>query len=435
MRHLLAERLRNTFYYGWIVAGVVFTSNMVTFSVNPTFGLFVVPLEQEFGWERSLIARSLTLGTVMGALLSPGLGMLLDRFGTRRVMALFGTLGGLCYALLGLTHQVWQFNLLMGLAFALTTTSVGQLMGGVVVNRWFVRRRGRAMGSVMVGASLGAFLLVPLQTWLINGAGWRWAYAVHGALMLLLVAVPALLLLIDLPEQAGLGGHEELGGAPTQSPIGQTPSTHTRSEPAWTLGQAARTRAFWFTLAGVMLGSFSVMGYFIHAVPHMESVGFSRSLAGAAWSTFFLVGVGSKFLWGFVIERTGVRWSLVFLFAAEAAGLVMLLVARSPIALFTYAVVNGLGHGPYLQLLAMVWAEYFGRRSLGAIQGAVQPAIVISASMGPWAAGYLFDLHGNYTLFLLIAIVFCLAAALLFMITPPPQPRGVPAGVSSPVPS
>jgi MFS family permease len=420
-RDRLAARTKDRIYYGWVIVGVVYTANLVAFAINPTFGLFVTPLEQEFGWSRGTLARSITLGTVFGALLSPMLGSLIDRIGLRMLIGWSGIAASFCFIGLAWVREAWQYNLLLGMAFGLMTTGIGQVMGSVAVSRWFVRRRGRAMGIVMMGASTGGLLWVSLVTVLIATVGWRLTFVVQGVITALLIALPVFLLMIDSPESLGVSDQGSSTGR-------DGPGSAGADEYHWTIRQAARTRAFWMTLAGVMVGSFSVTGYFAHAVPIMESHGISRAVASAAWATFFFTGIAAKFVWGFVIERVSVRYSLMICLLAEAAGIALLLVAQTPAAVFAWAVCNGLGHGPFLQLLAMVWADYFGRRSLGAIFGTVQPFIVVAGSLGPWAAGALFDWQGDYRLFLEIAFALALVSAAVFALDPPPRAGTAAAG-------
>ncbi|HKJ00409.1 MAG TPA: MFS transporter [bacterium] len=420
INYWVAKRLGRHFYYGWAVAGVALVANLSAFSFNALFGLFITPLQATFGWDRADIARAIPIGTTMGATIAPGLGFLIDRIGTRKLMVGFGLGAGVCLVSLSTVRQVWQFDLVMSLLYPLAWIGVGQMIGSINVSRWFVRRRGRAMGIVMMGASLGAVLLIPVCTFVIQHSGWRLAYVVLGGLAVLFISVPAFLVLVDRPEQLGLDDHPELkspGGGRGAGGAAGVP------EAMWSLREAMGTRSFWMTLLGLMMGTLAVQGYFVHAVPHMEARGFSRVMAGAVWSLFFTTGVVAKFLWGFIIERIGVRVALVTLFLGEAVGLYLLLTASTPAMLFTYAVVNGLLHGPYLQLQAMVWADYFGRNALGRIYGVAQPAIVVAGSMGPWLGGHLFDLSGNYTHFFRLGIVLCLCAALLFLVTPPPRQR------------
>lgn len=444
----LAQRLDRRLYYGWVIVGVVFIANIAAFAINPSFGLFVGPLEQEFGWDRGTLARSLTLGTVVGAAVSPLLGALSDRVGVRSLMVACGTVAALCFALLSQVQQAWQYNLLLGTCYGVMTTGIGSVLGSVAVSQWFVRRRGRAMGIVMMGASGSGLVFVLLHSLLLATLGWRAAYLIQGALTLVLIVLPAWFLLIDRPET--IGAQDEGGARPAAkaepAPAAQpasaqptavqttaaqpsvtareappAPAPAAQDEHSWSLADAAKTRAFWVTLAGVMIGSFPVIGYFAHAVPILQSHGLSAGVAASAWATFFVTGILAKFVWGFAIERLSVRYSLAICFAAEAAGLFLLSQASSPLGAFAWAVLNGLGHGPYLQLLAMVWADYFGRRSLGAIFGTVQPFIVFSASLGPWVAGLLYDAGGSYDLFLRIAIGMTVVAGAIFLLDPPPR--------------
>lgn len=437
----LAQLFKGRLYYGWMVVAVIFSANLIAFNINPTFGLFITPLEQEFGWTREMISRSITLGTITGAVLAPVLGILMDRIGIRFLMLVSGLIASLLFLMLGWVREVWQYNFLMGMIFAILHTGVGQIMASVSISRWFFRRRGRAMGVVMMGASMGAMLFIPLDAFLINQLGWRDTYLAHALGSLLLIVLPVYLFMSNLPEKLNLGAHDEFlirsktGGNDQKDDESQTEEMEAEREAgvevSWTLREASRTRAFWLTLVGVMIGSFPVMGYFVHAIPHMENMGVSRTLASSVWTTFFVVGMGAKFAWGFIIERFGVRRCLVALFLFEAAGMGLLLYADTPELLFAYAILNGLGHGPYLLLLAMVWAEYFGRKSIGKIYGTVQPAIVIASSLGPWVGGYSYDLTGNYTLFFLVGIALALLAALIFILDhPPTKPVATPSGAA-----
>jgi len=417
LAHRLARRLDRRLYYGWIVVGVIFTANTAAFAINPTFGLFVAPLEHEFGWDRGTLARSLTLGTVVGAVVAPLLGALCDRIGVRRLIVACGLVAAAALMLMSQVRQAWQYNLLLGTCYGVMTTGIGSVLGSVAVSQWFVRRRGRAMGIVMMGASSSGLVFVLLDTLLLATLGWRAAYLVQGVLTLALIVLPAWLLLIDRPETVGRSDET----APPPSHRSPTNTPPAGGEFSWTLREAAKTRAFWMTLLGVMVGSFPVIGYFAHAVPILQSHGVSAGLAASAWATFFTTGILAKFAWGFAIERLSVRYSLAICFAAEALGLVLLARAAEPVGVFAWAVCNGLGHAPFLQLLAMVWADYFGRRNLGAIFGTVQPFILFAASLGPWVAGLVYDASGSYDFFLRVAIGMTLVAGAVFLFDRPPR--------------
>lgn len=415
----IAERLGRRVYYGWVIVGVMFSANLSAFVFGTVFGLFFTPLEAEFGWDRSLISIAPLFGTVLAAVLAPMFGYMTDRFGSRLLMVVLGLTAALGHVLLSRIDAVWQFNILIGVVYAFPVTGIAWMMSTVNINRWFSRRRGRAMGIVMMGASGSAMIFVPVVTFTIAVIGWRETYAMLGAVNVLFIVLPAFFLAVDIPEQLGLGDHSEL-----KSPLGADRATLSRLDADWRLGQAARTRTFWMILTAIAFGNFAVQGYFIHAYPHMESLGFSRLNASAVWGAFFFVGVIAKFFWGFIIERIGVRTGLVILFLGESLGLYLLNNAGSLNALYFYAAFNGLAHGPFLQLLAMVWADYYGKKAIGRIYGAVQPAILISGSMGALSGGLLFDLTGDYKLFFNICIALTLASAFLFLMAKPPIPPG-----------
>ncbi|MCH7479471.1 MAG: hypothetical protein IIA14_15400, partial [SAR324 cluster bacterium] len=116
------------------------------------------------------------------------------------------------------------------------------------------------------------------------------------------------------------------------------------------------------------------------------------------------------------------------LFLGEGLGLFLLFSAQSPRDLFVYAGVTGFCHGPFLQLMAQVWGDYFGRNSIGRIYGAVQPVVVLAGAAGPLLGGFLFDLFGNYQLFLRLLMGMAWFAALVFALDTPPVKRGAPLG-------
>ena len=420
----MARRLEHRVQYGWVIVGVMFVSNLVSFSAGPTFGLFITPLEQEFGWSRGAISFAPTLGTLFGASLSPWFGILMDRLGARPLLITWGLLSALALGLLSQINSLWQFYVLFGFVYAIMASGMGLLSSGVVITRWFHRRRGRAMAIVMMGASCGAFMFITLLSSLIENHSWRIAYLVQGSFAILLVVLPVSWLLINTPEDLkGKTAHEK--DTLEEDPAGLKQSDKHGSVESWSLREAARTRSLWLTLVGAVLGAFSVAGYFSHAVPHMESLGFSRGIASSAWGTFFFTGIFAKFVWGFITEWTSVRWALVLLYLGETLGLYLLLNATEPTDLFVYAVVTGFCHGPFLQLSSQVWGDFFGTEAVGRIYGAVQPAIVLSSAIGPLVGGLLYDWQGDYTLFLKGLMGLTLCTALIFIFNPRPGKQPV----------
>ncbi len=275
------------------------------------------------------------------------------------------------------------------------------------------------MAIVMMGASGGGLLFVLVQTYMIETVGWRTTYLAMGGFAIIFIFLPAFFFMSNSPAQLGLSGHSELSRKPKEPGRDQLAI----SDRSWTLREALATRTLWMLLLGTMLGAMVVSGYFVHAVPHMENAGFSRALIGSAWATFFIVNMISKLVWGFIIERITGRWGLVFLSLGEGLGLYLLLSAKVPSDLYLYAFVTGFCHAPFLPLMAMVWGDIFGQKSIGKIYGAMQPAIASAASLGPILGGIFFDRLGNYRLFLQVLIGATLLAAIVFLMVPSPRKK------------
>lgn len=419
----LAARVQKRFYYGWVIVVAVMISNLAAFGNNSTFGLYITPLENEFGWSRAAIALGPTLATIFGALMAPVMGFLVDRFGVRPFLIGGSAMAALGFFWLGNSHSLWQFYVGYSIIWSILFPGVGLLVSNVLVTRWFVRHRSRAMGMVMMGASGSGLLFINVQSYFIETFSWRTAWMFQGGFVILLATLPALALIIENPERVGIpvrGAEKPLAG--TGKPGAGQPAV----EQSWTLHEALRMRAFWLTLVGGVLGSVAVSGYFAHTVPHLENLGFSRQMASAAWSVFFLVGIFAKLLWGFIAEVLTTRWSMVALYLGEATGIYILMTAAETTDLFVFAVVGGFMHGPFLQFGNQVWGDYFGRKSIGRIYGAAQPPIVLGNALGPILGGVLYDLTGNYRRFLQVLIGMALLAAALFIVNPPPKKAGQP---------
>ncbi len=425
LRARLAARIEHRLYYGWVIVAVVFVSNLVTFSPNTSFGLFVTPFEAEFGWSRGMIAVAPTAGTLFGALFAPFLGRVVHRVGVRPLMVGGGLFGAACYLLLGQISAVWQLYLLYGAMFGVLSIGGGFLVSNVSITTWFVRRRGRAMATVMMGSSLGGLVFITVQSLLIEHLGWRAAFMAVGLFVLALVVLPGLLLMSNAPEQLGLAGHGELKPERTA----RRPKDEAAPGGAdWSLREAMGVPTFWLIWFGIMMNNLMVAGYFANNVPHMENLGFSRLTAGTAWATFFFVGVFAKFAWGFIVEFTTVRWGLVLLNLGELLGLYLLASARSSLDLYVYAVVHGFCHGPWLALSTQVWGDYFGRGSIGKIYGTVQPGIVLAGAVGPWLGGFIYDRTGSYELFYRILMGLMLFGTVIYAVAKPPKRRAAGDG-------
>src|SRR5919109_5177128 len=192
------------FYYGWFVLALCFLTTLTSAGVRSSPSVLIHPLETEFGWTRAAIASAVSMNLLLFGIASPISGWLLDRYGPRKVM-----LGSLSLLVVGVSgtiamNRFWQFFLVWGIIVGLGAGGVGSVLTATVGNRWFVAKRGLALGILGSASSTGQLIFLPLFMAMITYAGWR-----MGSMTLIVVAVslfPLIYLFMrDDPSDVGLG--------------------------------------------------------------------------------------------------------------------------------------------------------------------------------------------------------------------------------------
>ena len=442
-------------FYGWAIVAVACASAYAEVAVfNSVLSIFMRPLGEEFGWSRSSVSLAITLGSILSGVLAPFTGRLVDRWGARLVLVVAGAIMTLCLFSLASVGSLWHFYLAFALGRAMTSGAIS-LASSVAVSNWFVRRRGRALALVQVTSRGGTATLPALTLTLAQAFGWRAAWAALGAIVLAVAILPAALFVRRRPEDLGLlpdgdspsalagslgrppgdapspppyqGGVR--GGSPDQGGVRGGPSAARRPEYAWTLDEAWRTAAYRILVPVTSLGSMVVGAINLHLVPLYLDRGIPAAAAVGALSTTAVVAVAAALVWGLAAERLPVRYAFFGALLSGAAGVGLLLLTRDVTLAFLSAAVYGLAFGSMRPLINLAWADYFGRLTLGRIQGSAYLLEMVFSAAGPYLAGLAFDLAGSYdpALWLFLVLSLVAAVAVLF-ITPPHPPNRVPAG-------
>ena len=377
-------------------------------------GLFIKPMNESLGWSRGAISIAISLRSVFSALPGPVVGPWIDRLGPRPFMLWGAVASGLSTAALALVTQLWQFYLLYGVIGSVALIGIGNLVTGTAVAKWFVRKRGRAMGIADLGTAVGIALLIPVVELLISRYGWQGAWVALGVLTTA-VMVPAALLMWREPEDYGLVPD----GFTTEVASEQTDGD-AQMEPEWTRAQVLRTPTFWLLLLAFNAGGLGLMGVLAHQIPHITDRGFSDAQAAFALSIWAVCSGVSRVVFGFLAERIHARYLIAVVMVGSSAGVALLLWLPNLWVLYAFAVVYGLFRGAYVLMMTLVWADYYGRRFLGSIRGIAIPLSLVSSAGGPILAGFLFDARGDYTLALQVFTACYLLAGLLALLAPPP---------------
>jgi MFS family permease len=421
-------------FYGWVIVGVSF---LIGFTESGVFqnilSIFMKPMVDEFGWSRASVTGAIAFGSVCGGLLSLAIGPILDRYGPRMV-----SFCGIFFLSLGLgalmyVQHIWQLYLFFG-AGRMIAVGALSLVTSVSIANWFVHYRGRAMGIKGIGERLGGALLPLMVQFLILYLGWRMAWGVLGGVVFLMSGIPALVLLRHRPEDMGLlpdGASFPSEKKGTDDSSREEEGAGDGHEPVWTRAQSTRTRAFWTLTLLSCLIPFLQAGINFHIYPFLTDQGFSQTTAVLILTTMAVSGMAGSVAWGMLTERFHIQNTM----AANVIGGGLIFLALywavhfkigDPLGtgiVFVMAALHGLFHGGRNPMLSVIWANFFGRRSMGSIYSLVNPFYFTANAIGPIFAGFCFDLSGSYAFpFYFFVVIFFISGMVSMRMRPPGDP-------------
>jgi len=395
-------------FYGWWVVLASAAGLSVHFGpvITMSFGIFIKPSSQEFGWGRADISLAFTFATLAIVILQPVTGLLIDRVGARRVILPGAALLGCSVMAISLsTADLWFYYLLFTITGVVGTAS-NPVSYSKIVAGWFDRRRGLALALAVTGSSLATIIWPKTAQLLISGYGWRTAYLVMGAVMIA-VAVPAITLwLRDKPEDMGL----RIDGLPETepNPAGDDESTNSQG---LSFREARRTAVFWLMISAFALVSFSFHGTLIHLVPMLTDRGISPGVAASATSVLAVGIISGRLATGLLLDRYFAPYVALAFFCCATVGLV-LLASEQPVAIvFAAAVLLGLAEGAELDIMPYMVSRYFGLKAFGTIYSYAFSAFILGGVLGPYLMGATFDKSGSYAGAMPVMITLPLLAA------------------------
>jgi len=398
---------RRVFYGWWLLAAAVISMALGSGVSFWSFGLYVEPLESEFGWSRAEVSFGFSLSLLISGVVAPLIGRWIDTRGPRSAILIGSVLTALSYLLLAQTNALWQWYV-----FSAINAIVRQLMFFMpfmaLISRWFDRRRGVAVSILGSGFSLGGFVVVPLMNAAIGGLGWRGAFVVSALAIAALFIPVGWFIVRDSPADVGA----EVDGAPPLADGLPSPPLE-----GLTLREALRTPLFWTLAFALMLLFFGMFGWLVHQVPFYESVGISRRTAALIVSLTAGLGIGTRLVVGSFADRIP-RFEVlaIVLVASLIASMVTLAISTSTAAIVVFLVfwVGGTAGGPIIE--ALLLTRSFGVAHFGTILGAVVVVETLGQIISPTIAGAIFDRTGSYDLAVFLFIGTFSASLVLFLI-------------------
>lgn len=399
-------------FYGWIVVGGAFLVLFLAYGTQYAFGVFFSALLAEFGWSRAGLAGAFSLYAFVYSSFALVTGRLTDRWGPRAVIAVGGGFLGLGLVGMSRVSALWQPFVLYGVVAALGMSTAYVPCNATIV-RWFVRRRGLAVGIASAGGSLGTFALPPVAHLLVTQLGWRGAYVAFGLAIAVALNVIALLMRRD-PESLGLRPDGD-----AVPPAGLVPET----ERSFTVGEAVRTPAFWRLFAVFSATWVPVFIPLVHLVPHARDLGVDPLWASTLVSALGIAAVVGRLLMGGASDRLGRRPALAVAFAAQALAFAGLAWASTLSGLYVATLAFGFSYGTVSTLFPAVVSDFFGRAHAGSLVGLLFALAAPTAALGPLGAGWAYDLYRDYGLAWWAAAGFNLLALFALAFARPPARR------------
>ncbi|BAY46214.1 major facilitator transporter [Scytonema sp. HK-05] len=412
---------RRSLHYGWLVAGLTFLALLVAAGIRATPSVLIVPLEHEFGWSRATISLAISINLILYGLIGPFAAAVLEQIGIRRTMVFALALLGVGVSLTTLMSASWQLVLLWGVVVGSGTGVIALVLGAVVVNRWFVERRGLVLGVLTASTATGQLVFLPMLASLVERFGWRSAVLTIAGVAVLIIPLIALLMRVreagalrHRPSQVGLrafGDHSETVEVRHRSvnPIASTLST---------LRLGMRRRDFWllsgsFFICGAstngLIGTHLIPACIDHGIPEIKAAGLL-----AVMGIFDFVGTTAS---GWLSDRWNNRHLLFWYYGLRGLSLIFLPFSFDPhfYGLSIFAVFYGLDWIATVPPTVRLTTNVFGKEKAGVMFGWIVAAHQIGAATAAFGAGALRTWQGSYLQAFILSGILCLIAAVLVL--------------------
>jgi predicted MFS family arabinose efflux permease len=373
---LLKDEESSIHFTGWQVAAAAFVGVMVSFApiIPYTFSLFLNPLHAAFGWQREAISGTFAVAAITVALVSPGIGVLLDRYPPRRIILPSIVIFALALASLSRLGPGIQRFYFTYFILGLVANGTAQFAYTRTILTWFRSRRGLALALILTGSGVGSILIPPLTQWVIDHHGWRNAYLMLGCIALIGLPLTALLV-----RNRAVPEHED-----------------TSLMSGVTVSAALRTAPFWILASIIMLSAFGENGLVTNLAAMLSEHGVTVQAAALALSVRGGAGIIGRLFTGFLIDRFPAQRIQTAILLLSAAGTLILAFSGTSATALIGAALLGIGLGSEADVAPYLLAGYFGRKHFSVLYGLTWTAYAIGGATGPMVVGHFYDRAGSY---------------------------------------
>ena len=369
---------RSIRYEGWGVAAAAALGMLVSFAsvLVYTFGIFLKPIAETFAWSREAVSAAFGFAAMTAAVCAPITGMLLNRFGPRRVIVPSLLVFGGAYASLSLLTPHLAHLYALFVVFGLIAMGTSQVAYSRAISTWFQARLGAALAFGMCGSALGAMVLPPIAQRLIDALGWRAAATTIGA-AIIAIGVPTVLAFVrERPGTRTADGRGQLTGS--------------------TVAEGLRSYKFWIIVTVLFGISIAQNGTITHLSALLTDRGIPADRAAIAVSAIGGSALVGRIATGWLIDRFFAPWVAFTLFVMAALGTFLLSSAGSLAAGVLAAILIGFSMGGEADVVPYLVARYFGLRSFSVLYAFTWTAYAIAGAIGPVLMGKAFDATHSY---------------------------------------
>ncbi len=383
-----------------------------------SFGAYVAILEEDFGWSKAALGGAFSFLQLIGGVMSPIQGAVIDRFGPRATMRVGMVAFGVGFIALS------QIDSLFGYYAAFLLLGIGLRLSGffplsVAIVNWFERRRARALSTVGLGFAVGG-LLVPVVAFSLETFGWRESAFGSGVLMIV-VGLPLVQVIRHRPEDYG----EVIDGRPAEDELAEKKLDVRPMSPDFTASEAMGTRAFWLISFGHGAALLVVGAVTVHVISHLkDDLGYSVSDAALVVTLMTAMQMAGILISGTIGDRFDKRFLTGACMLMHMAGMLLVTFATGLPMVVAFAVLHGLAWGIRGPLMQAMRADYFGRTSFGVIMGLSALIVMIGQIAGPLVTGALADSTGDYELGFTLMALMSGAGSLFFLFATRPRLPG-----------
>ncbi|HUH64941.1 MAG TPA: MFS transporter [Syntrophales bacterium] len=386
---------RKSIFWGWYVVMGAFLVTSISYGARYSFGVFVKPMSLEYGWSRSVVSLGASINMMVYSLSAIFLGRMIDRVAPRWIITAGAIFGSLSYILTGLAGSPLCFYLAYGVLCGASTACLGLLVVNSSVGKWFVRKRGIAIGISTMGVSFGTIALAPLAGYIVKNYDWHYGFIFLAALIALIgVSLSQLLMGRTNPESYGFFPD----GERREPQILETGHVGEESPLQLSSKVIFQNSQFWILSATFALAVMTLMAVFVHQVAYALDRNIDDVVAASSLGALGFGGFCGQFFFGWFSDRLkDVKYSAALGIIVMAAGMVLLLQATTAQRLYLYALVYGFGYGSLGPMMPILIADRFGRHVLGHVYGWLTFFMGMGGGLGPFLGGLIYDWSGSYT--------------------------------------